>query len=73
MTSPTPNVVESKVKASTLAALLASIAVAVLNGVQDTPGLLAPLPPIAQTVILLLVPPLLAFAAGYATPSNRVG
>lgn len=67
------HVVENKVKASTLVTLLASIGVAVLNGVQDQPSLLAPLPPLAQTAILLLVPPLLAFLAGYVTPSNRVG
>ncbi len=67
-----PDLVEVKVVAATLVALLASIAVAVLNGVVADSTLLGGLPPIWQTLILLVVPPLLTFLGGYSTPSNRV-
>lgn len=69
----TPDVVERKVTVSALVALLASVAVAVLNGVQADSSLLAPLPPWAQTLALLVIPALVTFLAGWATPSNRVG
>lgn len=68
-----PDVVEAKVIASTLVAVVAGVVVAILNGVLANNSLLGGLPPVAQAVILLAVPPVLNFAAGYATPSNRVG
>ncbi|GEL17704.1 hypothetical protein [Pseudonocardia asaccharolytica] len=67
-----PAVVEAKVWASTLVTLAASVGVALLNAVQDQPTLLGGLPPWLQTLLLALVPPLLAFVAGYAKRSNRV-
>ena len=67
-----PNIVEAKVWAATLATTAASVAVAVLNAVQDNPALLGVFPVWAQSLILVIVPPLLTFLAGYAKRSNRV-
>lgn len=70
---PDPHdLIESKVKASTVATVLASVAVAVLNGVAADSTLLGPLPAPVQAVILLLIPPLATFLAGYTTRSNRI-
>lgn len=57
--------VEAKVKASTTVTFLVGLALAVLNGVQDDATLLGPLPAWLQAPILALVPPSLAFLAGY--------
>lgn len=67
----TARVVEAKVWASSVATLLLSGVVAILNAIQDEPSLLGFLPPQAQTVVLLVVPSLLTFAAGYVKRSNR--
>ena len=57
--------VEAKVKASTTITFLVGLALAVLNGVQEDASLLGPLPEWLQAVLLALVPPALAFLAGY--------
>lgn len=64
--------VESKVVAGSLVTLLAGVAVALLNAVQADSSVLAGLPPWAQFVVLAALPPVLAFAAGYARSSNRL-
>ena len=72
---PAPDVsciVEVKVVVASLVTLLSGVAVALLNAVQDSPGLLAGWPPWAQFVVLTAIPPALAFLAGYAKTSNRV-
>lgn len=67
-----PNIVEAKVWAATIASAFAGAVVAILNAVQDSPGLLAGLPTWAQSAILLLVPVVLTFVSGYLKTSNRV-
>lgn len=57
--------VEAKVRASTTITFLVGLALAVLNGVQEDASLLGPLPGWLQAVLLALVPPALAFLAGY--------
>lgn len=70
---PVDDLIEAKVASSTLVTLAASIGIAVLNGVLGDSTLLGGLPPVVQALILVLIPPLVTFLAGYATPSNRVG
>lgn len=67
-----PDVVDTKVKASALTTLAASLGFALANGYATTDGVLDPLPKWAQFPILLILPPLATFLAGYRTPSNRV-
>jgi hypothetical protein len=68
--APDPTI-EVKVLASSAVALVASLVVAWLNGVQDNPDLLGGLDPTWQFIILTAVPPLLTFAGGWAKASNR--
>lgn len=64
-----PRAVETKlVVASTLAAVLYVVA----GAVQENTAILEPLPPWLRSLVLALLPALLAFAAGYRVPSNRV-
>jgi hypothetical protein len=67
-----PAVVEAKVWASTIAAGAAAGGVTILNAVQENPSLLGALPTWAQSLLLLLVPPLITFGSGYFKTSNRV-
>jgi hypothetical protein len=67
MTSAESNRVETKVTASSVAAFLASIGVAVLNGVNDY-SLLAGLPPLVQSLLVLIIPALVTFLSGYFAP-----
>lgn len=60
--------VESKVKWSTTAALVAGLVVAMLTAVQDNPGVLGPLPKWAQVLVLAFGPALVTFLSGYAAP-----
>lgn len=73
MSSTTPpNVIENKVKASTAMTLLASLGYALANAYGTTEGVLDPLPQAVQFPILVVLPVLATFLAGWATPSNRV-
>jgi hypothetical protein len=64
-----PRQVETKlVVASTLAGVLWVVADAVQTNTQILDGL----PPWVRSLILALIPTMLAFAAGYRVPSNRV-
>lgn len=72
LADPPTGKVDAKVWASSAAAAVLSGLVAVANAVQDTPGLLAPLPKAWQAAILLLVPLVSVFAAGYVKASNRI-
>lgn len=61
--------VEAKlVVATTLATVLYVVGAAV----QDNTQLLDPLPPWLRALVLAVLPGLLAFAAGYRVPSNRI-
>lgn len=64
--------IEAKVVAATAATLLASVAFAVLDALAHHTEILDGLPDWARFVILAAIPPVLAFLAGYAVPSNRV-
>ena len=64
--------VEIKVVAATAATLLASVAFAVLDALAHHTEILDGLPDWARFVVLAAIPPILAFLAGYAVPSNRV-
>jgi hypothetical protein len=57
--------IEAKVFASTAASAAAGIGIAVLNDVQADHALLGATPAWAQALVLVLVPPLAAFLAGY--------
>lgn len=65
MAATTKAPVEKKVKWATYLALLAGLGVALLNQVVADAALMGSLPPWAQFVISLAVPPLLAFLGGY--------
>jgi len=57
--------VETKVKAATSGAFLVGLAVALLNwGVGDS-SLMGSLPPWAQALVTLVVPPLITFLSGW--------
>lgn len=71
MTSPTPTPKAVEVKLI-VATVLATVLYAVGTAVQANTELLDGLPPWAQTVILAVLPTLIAAAAGYRVPSNRV-
>ncbi len=76
MTEPLPKLVTDglspKVLISTVLATLLGIAVAVLNHVQANPALIGSLPPWAQWVLLVSIPPLLVGLAGYQAPAIGV-
>ncbi len=63
--------IESKVKASAVAAFVVGAVLAALNAVRDNPDLLGPLPTWAQTLIIALAPALITFLGGYAAPHTR--
>lgn len=58
--------IEAKVKASALAATAVGVVVALLNDVENDHSLLGPVPAPLQSVILVLLPPLVSFLAGWA-------
>lgn len=85
MTDPTPGVPDHaapatrtvgfspKAIASTVVAALVGVVVTVLNAVQENPDLLGGLPVMVQSLILLLVPPVITWLAAYqASPGTVV-
>ena len=62
--------VEAKVTGSTITTLIAGIVLAILNGVAADSSMLGGLPPWLQFVILVSLPPVIAFLGGYVTPSR---
>lgn len=64
-TKPETEGISPKAIVATVLAGLLGIVVSVLNLVQDNPTLLGSLPAAAQTVLLVLVPPVLAAIATY--------
>lgn len=70
--TPVARVVEVKVIVSSLITLFAGVVVGILNAVQADSSILGSLPAWLQFVLLAALPPVLAFAAGYAKESNRV-
>lgn len=70
MTSPTPpTTVEAKLVVATV---VATVFYAVGTAVQGNTAILEPLPAWLRFIVLAALPGLLAFAAGYRVPSNRV-
>lgn len=66
--------IEAKVAAATAASAAVGIVGAVLNDVENDHALLGGLPLWLQTIILVAVPPLASFAAGYqAKHTSRDG
>lgn len=65
--SAQPVHVERKVITGSIVALLVGGAVAVLNGLNGS-QLVSALPPWAQALVTVLVPPAVSFLAQYATP-----
>lgn len=64
--SGTKGPIEKKVKASTVAAYLASVAaLAIVGTVSDNPMLVAGLPDLAEALLLPLLPALATLFAGY--------
>jgi hypothetical protein len=57
--------VESKVKAATSAAFLVGFAIALLNWAVGDTQLMGAMPAWAQTLIALVVPPLVTFLSGW--------
>ncbi len=57
--------IEAKVVASTAATFAVSVAVSVLNAVQDNHALLGSTPGPLQTVILIVIPTAVTFLGGY--------
>lgn len=63
--------VSPKMVAATVTTTVIGIVIAVLNALQADPSLLGGLPTVAQSLLLVLVPPLLAGLATYqAGPGN---
>jgi hypothetical protein len=62
--------IEKKTIVQTVVVALLSALISVLNAVQDNPALLGNIPTWAQTVILLVMPTVLAYLAGYVTPTT---
>lgn len=67
----TSKTVERKVTVSTIVAGALGGVLAVLNAVAANPGLISGLPKAWQSVILVVTPLILVFAAGWVTPSSR--
>jgi len=61
-----------KAIAGTTVAALVGVIVTVLNAVQDNPDLLGALPTWAQSLLLLLVPPVITWLATYQAPPGTV-
>jgi hypothetical protein len=71
---PTKNApVEAKVRAATTATFLVSLLVMVLNSMSADSMLLDPLPDWLQAVVIALVPPALAFLAGWQAQHSPRG
>lgn len=69
-------VIEAKVLASTVAAAAAGGGAAILNGVEADHTLLGSTPAWAQTLLLVVIPTLVTFLAGYKakhTPRPDLG
>lgn len=64
--------VEIKVVAAAGGGLLASVACAVLDALARDHHVLDGLPDAWRFVIMAAIPPVSAFCAGYAVPSNRI-
>lgn len=62
--------VEKKTAVGVLVTALIGFLIAVLNGVQDNPGMLGSLPVLLQGLILTVVPALVTFVAQYQTPTT---
>jgi hypothetical protein len=71
-TPDTSKVVDSKVWAATGYSAAVSVILVVLNALQEHPEMIAGLPVWAQSLLLLLVPTVGTWAAGYWKTSNRV-
>ena len=72
--SPTTKTVglSPKAIASTVVAALVGVVVTILNGVSENPDLLGGLPTWAQSLILLIIPPLLTWLAAYQAAPGTV-
>jgi hypothetical protein len=70
--TPKHALIEDKVKASTAATFAASLIYALANAYSTTRGVLDPLPQWAQFPLLVALPVVATFCAGYMTPSNRI-
>lgn len=69
---PTTNGLSPKAVAATVVSGVVGIVVALLNGVQENPDMLGTLPTWAQSLILLLVPPVVTFLAAYQAKPGDV-
>lgn len=61
--------VEVKVVAASAGTLVASMALAIVNAVSDSPGIIAGLPDGVEFVIIAVLPPLVAWLSGFAKSS----
>lgn len=61
---------EIKVGASAIGTLLASIVLAVLNTVLADSTILGNLSPFLQTLLIVVIPPVITFLSGYAKKSE---
>lgn len=69
---PTTNGLSPKAVAATVVSGLVGIVVALLNGLQADPAMLGSLPTWAQSLVLLLVPPVITFLAAYQAKPGDV-
>lgn len=61
---------EVKVTGATVGAFVAGVAVALLNALVANSEIMGSFPGWIQFVLLAVVPPVVAFLSGYATPST---
>lgn len=61
---------EKKTAVGVVVTALVGFLIAILNGVQDNPGILGSLPAWLQGVILTVVPALVVWLAQYQTPTT---
>lgn len=59
---------ETKVTWATIGALVAGLAIALLNATQGNSAILGGLPPTVQFLFLSVIPTLVTFAGGYLAP-----
>lgn len=65
--------IHPKVAAATAGAFLPSLALAIITWAQDNPQILGGLPQWLQGLLILIIPTLATFVAGYVKPGGRVG
>lgn len=68
MSAPVDNKIETKVSVASVVALLAAIAIELLNAFVANHSLFGDMNPVLQGILLVAIPPIVVFLGGYAAP-----